>query len=65
MTLNGREIRSARCPCGGVPHEVDPTEREEEHYGCGRPGCCVAVIRCQGCGTRWQFALEAPELRHE
>ena len=65
LTVGGREVKSASCPCGGVPLADEPTAEEERAHGCGRPGCCVAAIACQGCGTRWRFALEAPELRHE
>lgn len=61
MTFYGRDIRHGRCSCGGVPLVVDSTEAEEKHDGCNTPGCCAMAIYCQACGTRFSFALEAPE----
>lgn len=49
------------CSCGGTVREADTTLTEEIQYGCGRAGCCVAAYQCNDCGTKFTFALEAPE----
>jgi hypothetical protein len=55
-----RPIEKVLCSCGGEPQEEEQTTEEERQHGCGR-GCCLVVIRCPKCGTRFLIRLEAPE----
>lgn len=57
-------MRVARvvCSCGGRPEPSRTTDDEEREHGCGQRGHCVVAYICPSCGTRWTFALEAPEM---
>ena len=57
-----RPIKLITCSCGGTVEDTPTTDDEEEQHGCGRRECCVQAYQCQGCGVRWVFALEAPEM---
>lgn len=60
-----REIRKIVCSCGGTVKEQDTTPMEESLYGCQQKGCCVKAYVCEGCKTRFVFALEAPEYNYD
>jgi len=53
-----RPIERATCSCGGTVAETEPTADEEK----GRCSCCIRVLRCEKCGTRFVLELEAPEM---
>lgn len=56
------DVASIRCSCGGTPKEEDCTKEERDELGCGRTyDCCSRAARCDKCGTRWLFALNAPD----
>lgn len=60
MTIGSRDVDWAKCSCGGIVEEIDPTP-EEDQDNCPR-GCCLKVYSCNTCRTRFRFKLEAPEM---
>ncbi len=55
-----RAIEKATCSCGGTVLEVEPTPVENSD-NCSR-GCCLTVLECGKCKTRFAIKLEAPEM---
>jgi hypothetical protein len=55
-----RAIENATCSCGGVVREVEPAP-EEDKRNCSR-GCCLTILECDKCKTRFVLKLEAPEM---
>lgn len=55
-----RAIEKATCSCGGTVREVEPTS-EEDKVNCSR-GCCLTILECDKCKTRFAVKLEAPEM---
>jgi hypothetical protein len=56
--LPGRE-GDGYCSCGGRVVADKSTEPEIDRAGCR---CCTMAMKCNACGTRWVFHLEAPEM---
>lgn len=54
-----RPIESATCSCGGAVTETEPTDAENKD-NCPM-GCCLRVLYCDKCKTRFVLRLEAPE----
>lgn len=61
MKVDGRDVCSAACSCGGKVVDDLPTDVEEKKYGCQIKGCCSSAMKCSKCGIRFSFSLAAPE----
>ncbi len=55
-----REIDEGNCTCGGKVDRVEPT-KEEDKRNCPR-GCCLIVLECDKCNTRFCLELESPDM---
>lgn len=55
-----RAIEKATCSCDGTVLEVEPTTVKNSD-NCSR-GCCLTVLECDKCKTRFAIQLAAPEM---